>query len=324
MSDPGTRKADATHAEIAKRLHTVYGAAARDIVDRLDKHQRRLIVEDAKRRQLVKAGKLDEKEYQAWLTDQVYRGKTWRDQVSDLTAAMLDANRQAARIINGQQIDVFVENANWTAYSLAMDTRAAVNWTLYDRAAVTRLIRNQPGLLPHKTVNAAKDTAWNRKTIAAEVTRGILSGASIPEIAENLGKALGSKNEKAMVRYARTAMTGAQNAGRMEMLEDAQRMGIRVKKTWLATLDAATREAHRSLDGQTQPIDRPFDSELGEIMYPGDPNADPANTWNCRCTLIYETEEYPLQDAMRYDQEHGMDIEDMDYEEWMEAYGEWM
>jgi len=32
-------------------------------------------------------------------------------------------------------------------------------------------------------------------------------------------------------------------------------------------------------------VDKPFRSELGDIMYPGDPAAHPANVYNCRCTL---------------------------------------
>lgn len=32
-------------------------------------------------------------------------------------------------------------------------------------------------------------------------------------------------------------------------------------------------------------MDKPFESELGDIMYPGDPSADPANVYNCRCTI---------------------------------------
>ena len=39
------------------------------------------------------------------------------------------------------------------------------------------------------------------------------------------------------------------------------------------------------LDGQLADVDKPFHSELGDIMYPGDPEADPANVYNCRCTL---------------------------------------
>ena len=318
MSDPGTRKADASQAEIEKRLRSVYEAAQRDIIERLDKHQKRLIVEDAEKRRLVEAGALSEADYQKWLKNQVYRGKLWQDQVSSLTSTLLDANRQALKIINGERIDVFAENANWQAYQLEKSAKMDLGFTLYDSAAVARILRNQPNLLPEKSISATKDTAWNRKTIASVIARGILSGESVEKIAERLGEALGNTNKKAMLRTARTAMTAAQNAGRIEVMHEALEMGIKVKKQWIATLDGHTREAHAYLDGQTRDVDKAFDSILGPIMYPGDPSADPANVYNCRCTLGYDYEEYPNQNATRYDQEAGELIEDMTYAEWKE------
>ena len=39
------------------------------------------------------------------------------------------------------------------------------------------------------------------------------------------------------------------------------------------------------LDGQLADVDKPFESELGDIMFPGDPEAHPANVYNCRCTV---------------------------------------
>ena len=52
------------------------------------------------------------------------------------------------------------------------------------------------------------------------------------------------------------------------------------------------RDAHKDLEGDVKDVDEPFVNRLGEIMYPGDPNADPANVWNCHCTLIEVFPEY--------------------------------
>ena len=65
-------------------------------------------------------------------------------------------------------------------------------------------------------------------------------------------------------------------------------MGVVVKKKWLATMDKRTRDVHRDeLNGVEVDVDEPFHTSLGDIMFPGDPNADPANVYNCRCTLVY-------------------------------------
>ena len=114
---------------------------------------------------------------------------------------------------------------------------------------------------------------------------------------------------KAMVRYARTAMTSAQNAGRMETLHRAKGMGIQCKKVWLATLDRRTRDSHRNLDGQVRDIDEPFDSDFGKIMFPGDPEGHPGDVYNCRCTLTYQYEDYPADPSTN---------DRLMYEEWDE------
>ena len=72
------------------------------------------------------------------------------------------------------------------------------------------------------------------------------------------------------------------------MMHDAEELGIEVKKVWMAILDNRTRDAHAELNGVAVDVDEPFENELGEIMFPGDSDAeDPANVYNCRCTLGY-------------------------------------
>ncbi len=81
-------------------------------------------------------------------------------------------------------------------------------------------------------------------------------------------------------------MTSAQNAGRMDSYAAAQKMGIKLKREWVATLDNRTRHAHAMLDGQQADIDKPFKVDGYEIMFPGDTSAPGYLVYNCRCTLI--------------------------------------
>ena len=46
------------------------------------------------------------------------------------------------------------------------------------------------------------------------------------------------------------------------------------------------RADHEAMNGQTRKIDEPFESGSGvKLMYPGDPDAGPAETINCRCAV---------------------------------------
>ena len=83
-------------------------------------------------------------------------------------------------------------------------------------------------------------------------------------------------------------VTSAENKGRMDMLEKAESEGIIAQKVWISALDTRTRDWHRDLNGVSQDRDKPFENSVGKIMYPGDPSADAANVYNCRCKIGYE------------------------------------
>ena len=98
--------------------------------------------------------------------------------------------------------------------------------------------------------------------------------------------ALLKRNKDAAIRSARTIVTGAENKGRMDSYKRAQDDGIILEKEWLAAIDNRTRDWHKDLNGVAKPIDEPFHNDFGDIMFPGDPSADGANVYNCRCTLV--------------------------------------
>lgn len=281
MADAGTRYTDKAVQDMERRFRAIYREAQTDIIDKLNAQTKTLYARDAAKRAQVEAGTLSKQEYDNWLNGQVFTSRQWKDKVDSVATSLLYANQQANDIVEGKKRAVFGENATFQAYSFEHDAGMDLSFGVYDIATVTRLIKEQPELLPRKVVNGVKDKAWNRTKIANCVTQGIIQGESIQRIAERIARDTASQNMDAMVRYARTAMTGAQNAGRMEMLHEAQGMGIKVKKKWLATLDSRTRDAHRNLDGQVQEVDYPFQSDLGPIDYPGDFHAHPANVWNC-------------------------------------------
>ena len=321
MADQGARFTDHAHAALVRDMRAVYRQAQQEIIAKLDAHTKRLNAMDKVKRAQLAAGQITEKQYRQWLNEEIFRGKQWKNKVDSIATTLLTANQQANAMIEGKKRAVFGENAAFQAYRMEHDAGLDLSFDVYDSATVTRLLKDKPELLPRKMVNGRKDMAWNRHNIANAVTQGIIQGESVPEIAQRIARQTASTNMKAMTRYARTAMTSAQNAGRMEMLHEAQDMGIKVKKKWLATLDRRTRDAHADLDGQTVDVDEPFHSALGDIMYPGDPSAAPGNVYNCRCALVYVYEDYPEENAQRRDNIDGKLIENMSYKEWKKWKG---
>lgn len=340
--DPGTLATDESVLKLGKELKKVYGEASKEIQAELDAYLKKFgpEIHDLEAKAIDGTITDDELKHLKLMTLQ----KNILNQKADqLAGVMLNANQKAMGMINGEQLNVFAENANWQSYQLTQDTKMNLSFSVYDEHTAAKLLKDKPELLPRKEVKGQKDKAWNRKIIANAVLQGVIQGDSIPKLAKRIAVQTGETNMKAMTRYARTAMTSAQNSGRMEMLHRAKGMGIKCKKVWLATLDARTRDAHGSMDGQKVDVDDDFQSDFGPIKFPGDLSSKgsvPANIYNCRCTLVYDYDGFPndptADQRISYDEYYTEEtdakgkkhkvfhresklITDMSYDEWKTA-----
>lgn len=281
MADHGQEAADKAHASLARRLRKVYGDASKDIDHKLADFAAKHKKKDADMRDKVANGEIAQSDYESWLRGQVFTKNIWKAKKELIAATMFDADLIAQRLINGERLNVFAENYNWIAYDLETDAGIDLGFTIYDQPTVAHMLVENPNLLPKRNPAKGKSTTWYKNRVNSAITKGIIAGKSIQDIAKEIAKETADTGYKASLRNARTAMTSAQNAGRIEAMHQAQSMGINLKKRWMATLDARTRDAHGKLDGQVVEVDKPFKSDLGPIMYPGDPTADPGNVYNC-------------------------------------------
>lgn len=271
-------------ASLESRIRRIYGQAGREIEEQAAKYYARLEAQDIARRKQVDNGQITEREYREWLRQMMTAGEQYERQRDRMAQRMTDANRLAAEYINGEVPSVFAENRNYTAF----DTERGygdLSFSLYDENTVRRLILEQPDLLPKVDIDESIDIPWNRAKITDTITAAILQGKSIPETAASL-RDVADMNRASAVRNARTAITGAQNAGRQDAYAHAASMGIQFRKRWVATFDGRTRDSHRDMDGVTVPYNASFRTPLGSVMlYPGDRAGLPGDVYNCRCTM---------------------------------------
>ena len=103
---------------------------------------------------------------------------------------------------------------------------------------------------------------------------------------------------------ARTEAIRAVNAGNQQLWRQAAADGKvdpdTVTRSWHYTHDSRTRPAHREIPAMNPDgvgLNEPFDTPLGPLMFPGDPNGAPENTINCRCAVFYRIKyRRPAQD----------------------------
>lgn len=282
MADTAHRLTDEKLEEMEKRLSAIYSRADKEITKKYNDLLQKIAIEDRKKREQVKTGKLSEDEYKKWRKKKLLYEKQAKERANEIAAELSRVNEMAMAYVNGELPEIY--GLNYNAIEKTIDEIGGYSFTLVDADTVRNLALNDETLLPYKYIDGKKDVRWNTKKVNAEVLQGILQGESIQDIAKRLSHVT-EMNKTVAIRNARTSVTGAECKGRQDSYIRATNDGIILKREWIATNDGRTRHSHRLLDGQIAEVDKPFRSELGDIMYPGDPGAHPANVYNCRCSM---------------------------------------
>ena len=310
---------------LEKRIAGEFRKAAGELNDRITAYFEQLKKRDAQQLERLQNGEISAEYYKQWRLAQIGRGKRFEALRDRMAERYTRANETAAAYINDASPGIYSLNRNYAAYTIERQAGEDVGFDLWDEQTVRRLLVEEPDLMPYypprRAVKRGIDLAWGKRQITAQVTSGILLGESIPRLADRLQKNIPEMNRASAVRAARTAVTGAQNAGRMDSFRAAEEMGISLEREWMATLDNRTRHAHRILDRQRAKMDEPFRVDGYEIWYPGDSNAPGYLVYNCRCTLVAEvkgTPKAPNPLRIAEDPETGKKalISDMSYAQW--------
>ena len=323
-SDYGHELTDREVAALEARIREIYIQARDELQSTVDAYFESFWERDSEMRRRLDAGEITANDYRQWRLAQIGRGERFEALRDTVAERYTYANEVAVSYINDKTPGIYSLNHNYMAYTIEQ-VAGDVGFTLLDEQTVRRLILEAPDLMPHypalRAVQRGIDLAWGKKQITAAVTSGILQGNGLKQVADDLQKRIQTMERDSALRAARTALTGAECAGRQDSLSAAKKRGISVKKEWLACADSRTRHAHAVLDGQKADVDKPFKVDGQEIMYPGDPHAKGELVYNCRCTLVGDLqgvrEEEPTMRRVR-NPETGENerISDMTYAEW--------
>lgn len=293
--------------ELQANLQHIYADAIDGMTARIEASLKEFAAEDAKWQADVAAGKKDAKAHEAWRKDQALHDDRLKALKKALTRDLTAADKMAMAYVNRVPAGVYAEGMNFATYEIEHGAKANTSFTLYDRNTVMELVANEPGLLPQAAFDKAKDSAWNSRHVTAAVTRAVLQGRTVPQLAASIA-GIAAMDQRAAMKAARTAITSAHSLGKLKGYERAADMGIDVEKQWLAALDSRTRGSHRHLDGEVVELDAEFGNGL---KYPGDPDGPASEVYNCRCTLV------PVIGDVEYDEVERADrLGDMSYGEW--------
>ena len=275
---------------LEKRIAQVFKEAERDLNKEVKEYFAKFKLRDKEMQALVDAGEMTKEQYQQWRLTQMGRGQRFEALRDKVAERYTRANEVANAYVNDMTPSIYSLNRNYEAYTIEK-TVGSCDFTLWDESTVRRLLVEEPDLMPYyppsRALNRGIDLEYGKSQITKHVTSGIIRGLAPGKIASELMANMTGMNRDSAVRAARTGITTAQNAGRLDSYIAAEKMGIQIKRRWMCTKDARTRLDHALADGQiVVGTKKPFIVGGYKMMFPGDKsmNAPGFEIYNCRCT----------------------------------------
>lgn len=275
---------------LERRISRVYAEAEKELQQQVNEYFEKFKLRDKEMQTLVDAGEVSKAEYQQWRMTQIGRGQRFEALRDKVAERYTKANEVTNAYVNDATPGIYSLNRNYEAYTIEKAV-GSCDFTLWDESTVQRLIVEEPDIMPYyppdRALKRGIDLAYGKDQITKRVTSGVIRGLAPSKIATELMDGITTMNRESAIRAARTGVTTAQNAGRMDSYVAAEKMGIKIKKRWMCTKDARTRLDHGMADGQTRPADEPFNVGGYKMMFPGDKsmNAPGHEIYNCRCSM---------------------------------------
>lgn len=298
MIDKAHKQTDSILEMLESKIYMTYKQAEKEVQDKwkayLDNADENAKEIKKKLAEVTKKGNpADIAKYRSKLAS-LYKSRTFQNQqfhnlLQEIALQYQYSAETATAIINGKLPKVYSVNYNYMGQQIIPQVKNLTDidiiFNLVDTQTIRNLLLEDSTLLPLLEINGKKYRRWVTSKINSEVLNGIIQGESMDKIANRL-QSVTAMTAKAAIRNARTAVTSAENKGRLDSMTELEKHGAILEKQWLATSDSRTRDWHRELNGKTAGINEAFENAMGEIRYPGDPQAKPANVYNCRCTLL--------------------------------------
>ena len=297
MIDANEKRLNKLQKELAKE----YKAAEKEMLKKAEKYMKAFKEADALELARLKKGEITQAQYDAWRAAKIQRSEWAKRMADELAKGLTDQDVKALGAAKAATTSAATEGSMFAQFEAG--TLTGKNFTLVSRSAVEQALT---GKLYRRKVNIPKDRAWNERHIRSAIAQSLLQGESVADAAKRISQ-VAEMNRSAALRDARTMINAAEQSGKLAEYEMLAEEGVDIEKGWMATLDERTRDTHAELDMEFVPVDEKFSNGL---MEPCDPDGDPSEVYNCRCTLISKI------DGKTISQEERRSKLDRPYEEW--------
>lgn len=264
---------------VIRRLKQVYAQSLKDITKKSEELQESI----NSLTMATMAGDMDEeakKQLQSMIQSKVYQ-KQYQDALKKQVSSILDTMQvEEFKTVDEYLKKCYEEGFLGTMYDL--HGQGIPLCFPLDQEAMVRAVQLDSKISGGLYKRLGEDVALLKKKITAQVSRGISTGMSFQQVAQQLAgyTKIGFNNA---VRIARTEGHRIQVQSGMDACYKAKEKGADVVKQWDSTLDGKTRPSHKKVDTEIRELDESFSNKL---MFPGDPDGGADEVVNCRCALL--------------------------------------
>lgn len=174
------------------------------------------------------------------------------------------------------------------AYKTSLKAKMNVSFTRPTKDTLTGIVNE---LVAGATINEriARMITNDAFKYTSVVRSGLAKELSVSDLRKNI-KDIFDKNAYEATRIVRTETHRALIEGNLEGMQEAENLGVKIKKMWVASLDDRTRDTHSELDGTKVDLDEDFewiaaDGESVSASAPG-LSGNAGEDINCRCAVI--------------------------------------
>lgn len=223
------------------------------------------------------------------------------------------AGAKVEDIIKDYSTNQAIQGYNGVWYQLEQSENITMGMPVIDHDYIATIV-NKPvagKILSERLYQNREKVA---KATSDAIVNGMLNGDGYKVIAKRISD-LTEANYKQSLRIAITEAGRVQSITTQKGYEESEKLGVKMEKTWLATLDRKTRHDHRQLDGQTVGIKEKFKVPDFDHYAEGPRLFGIAHEdINCRCTTIIKVND--IAPELRKDNVYKDYVPFMSYEEW--------
>ena len=212
--------------------------------------------------------------------------KLQRD-LSDILGPTLSAN---GRLVEDLRKVQYQESFYRHAWAIDQSAGVSLRWGLLNPKTIEAAV-NQPEWRKILDISIKDFKRTHYVRMDRIVTQGLIQGQGYDKMAREIKKGMDGLAGRAMT-IARTEGGRSQTIGQVALYDEAEDLGVKIKRIWDATLDMATRPEHGELDGTAADEDGIFHTVAGPIIGPRT-SGDPSFDINFRCSVRPEVEGYP-------------------------------